>query len=92
MGLKKLSQPLDRRGVAKVLTALVLAAIVSIGGWQFWRHYQASRSLDTAGVRGVIRAYLRDQTGERNFKPALEAKQHTIDGLVRALQTSARKS
>lgn len=73
MSLPTLNRPLDRGGIAKVLAVLILAAIVLVGGWQVWRHYQGSRALDTAGVREVIRAYLRKQTGERNFSPPLEA-------------------
>ena len=73
MSLKKLNQPLDRRGTAKVLAMLLLVALALTGGWQFWRHYK-SRPLDTADVRQAIRDYLHDQTGERSFKPlAVEA-------------------
>ena len=66
--MNPLTQPVTPKTTFRIVSLLLLSAVMLGAAWFGWRKYQ-SRTLTAAETRGAIRSYLRQQSGVKEFTP-----------------------
>ena len=66
--MNPLTQPVTPKTTFRIVSLLLLSAVMLGAAWFGWRKYQ-SRTLTAAETRGAIRSYLHQQSGVKEFTP-----------------------